>query len=384
MNTNKMKWWQGGLIIIVSVAIAALFTRFLTSDFSTFEDAFAPIEKKVDFQVTDIYNMVEEKRQGRPISQEIVVVSADECDREQLLNVIDTMVSIGVKAIGLDIYFAIEKKDSCNDRLLNTFDNAKNLVNLMMVEKVEDSTYYRPVNLSFFQKQGIQPDHVGFGNLDIDHCWNVVRTFVPYVLDSAGNKIPNLALEVARIAEPEKAKRYLENSGKEEIIDFTRKEIEVIPARRLSNATVRDRLKDKIVMIGLIEDNKDIYLTPMREPTAGVLIHSYALQTILNDEPIEVRAEWKDWMIAIGIGLLLVSLLLFANEYDPLKYVLNFAIRLLLFVFMYLLIYRGCYLFATDHIYADYTPAIMMLPFGTLAFDVVYAAYGFIIQRKHK
>ena len=379
MDKQKLNWWQGLLVIIVSVVFAALFTRFLTSDFSSL-DIFAPIEKKVDFQVTDIYNMVEEKRQGRPISQDIIVVSVDECDREQLLTVIDTIASLDVKAIGLDIYFAIEKKDSCNARLKATIENTTKMVNLTMVEKVADKTYYRPLNLSFYQNQGFQPDHIGYGNLNADHSWEVIRTFTPYVLDSAGGMIPSLALEVASVAEPEKATRFIEDRGKEEIIDFTGKEIEVIPARRLAKPSVRERLQGKIVMIGIVEDNKDTYLTPLREPAAGILIHSYALQTILNDEPIVVRAAWIDWLIAIGLGLILVIMLFFATECDSLRYVLNFGIRLSLFVCMYLLVYRGCDVFADSHVYADYTPSIMMLPFATLAFDIVYAAVGFIVQ----
>ena len=52
-NKEGMKWWQGGLIIILSVLFAGLFSAMLSSDFSSI-DIFAPIEKKVDFRVSEI------------------------------------------------------------------------------------------------------------------------------------------------------------------------------------------------------------------------------------------------------------------------------------------------------------------------------------------
>lgn len=381
MRNYKLKWWQAVVIVIVSVSIATAFTKFLSSDLSSLE-IFAPIEKKVDFKITDIYNMVDENRQGKKLSQDIVVINVDSCDRRCILDVIHQLMSVGVKAIGLDIYFPIPNED--NDYLLETIMFTENMVSITRVAKNDGDDYYTRVPLSFYEDEGYSPVHVGYANLDVNYSWNVVRTFIPYVLTDCNDTIPSLSLELAKIVDAKKTKIFLEKQNYVTIIDFTGEEIEVISANQLENPTTLQSLSDKIVMIGLISDTKDIYLTPLKEPIPGVLIHAYALQTILSDKQIEIRSELTNWTIAICIGFILVCLLLLANELEPLRYSLNIIIRILIFIFMYLLVYRGCYVFANSHTYADYSKSIMMLAFGTLAFDIVYATFGLFIQLKEK
>lgn len=367
---KRMKWWHGVLIIALTMGMAGLFSAFLSSDFSSI-DIFAPIEKKVDFRVSDIYNMMEEERQGRERSDEVVVISVDDFDREGVIEIIHTLSDYGVKAIGLDVYFAIEGAD--NTALIEMVRTTENMVSLTKV--IREDGYYRAENQSFFEKE-LTPPHRGYANLDINHSWNVVRTFIPQVVTSEGETIPSMALELAKIANPARAQEAIERGNTEEIIDFTHQEIEVISAHRLQNEDVAARLKDKVVLVGLIHDNKDTYLTPLHEPVAGVLIHAYATQTILNGQYIRTRAVWKNWMVAGCLCLLLVCLLLFANEYEPMRYSLNLIVRITMFVTMFSLVYIGCMIFAKYHLYVDYSPAILMLAFGTQAFDIVYAGYG--------
>lgn len=377
-NKEGMKWWHGGLIIILSVLIAGLFSAMLSSDFSSI-DIFAPIEKKVDFQVSDIYNMMEEAKSERELSDEVVVVSVDSLDREQLLTLIDTIRQYEPKAIGLDIYFSIKKGN--NEVLYNTIRNTPNMVSIHKIKKDSDNIHYEIENLSFYDDE-ITPPHRGYANLDVNHSWTVVRTFLPCVYSRSGDTIPSMALELVRIAAPERAEEAIRRGNTEEIIDFTHQEIEVISSERLKNPAVAGRLKGKVVLLGVIEDTKDIYRTPLREETAGVVIHAYATQTMLNDQYIQTRAAWKNWTFAVCICLILVSLLLIANESERMKYMLNLAVRILTFVFMFAFVFIGCARFAHSHIYVDYTPAITMLVFGTLAFDIVYAIYGLCRQLK--
>lgn len=365
------KWWHRALIIALSLGIAGLFSAFLSSDFSSI-DIFAPIEKKVDFKVSDIYNMIEEERQGRERSNEVVVIGVDEYDREGVVEIIHTLTEYGAKAIGLDIYFSIPKAN--DSALIETIRTTENMVCITKVVREEDG-YYRMEDQSFFDPY-MTPPHKGYANLDIDHSWNVVRTFIPQVRTREGKQIPGMALALAQIADPARAEEAIRRGNTEEIIDFTHQEIEIIPAHRLQNTDMAERIQGKVVLIGLIHDNKDIYLTPLHAPVAGVIIHAYATQTILNGNYIRTRAVWHNWLVAAILCLILLCLLLLANEYEPMKYSLNLAVRILMFVTMFALVYIGCIIFAKHHLYVDYSPAIMMLAFGTLAFDIVYAGFG--------
>ena len=107
-----MKKWLGGLaIIVLSVGIAGFFSAFLNTDFSSIE-MFAPVEKKMDFQVTDIYNMMAGDETERNMSQDVTVVLIDSLNREELMSLIDTIKHYEPKAIGLDIYFSILRAES--------------------------------------------------------------------------------------------------------------------------------------------------------------------------------------------------------------------------------------------------------------------------------
>ena len=376
MEKKFIKWWHALLIVIISVGMATGMTFFISTDLTSLE-VFAPMEKRIDFQVSDIYNAVEEERQGREQSPYVVVVNVDGYNRDGVLDIVDAVSQTGPKAIGLDVFFSVEKED--NTRLINTIMNTKNLVSAIQVELETDSIHFRQPELSFYDKK-YHPEHVGYINLDINHSWDVIRTFQPCVYTLEGEMIPSMPLALAMIADSMKALEAIQRSSSPQIIDFTGNEIKVINANRLKNENIAARLKDKVVLIGALSDNKDIYRTPLNDPTAGVLVHAYTLHTILNESYIQTRPESVNWLIAIGIGLLLVIVLLFANEWEPMKYFLNFTIRILLFVFMYMLVRRGCEVYANAHVYADYTKAILMLGLSTLAFDIVYAIYGFILQ----
>ena len=382
MKQEKMKKWLGGLaIIVLSVGIAGFFSAFLNTDFSSIE-MFAPVEKKMDFQVTDIYNMMAGDETERNMSQDVAVVLIDSLNREELMSLIDTIKHYEPKAIGLDIYFSIEKAD--NKALIQTIENTPNMVNIVMVEQDPDSIHYVQDTLSFFYDSLSTVPHSGFANLDANYTWTVIRTFVPYVLTRDGDTIPNFALELAKIAAPERAQEVIKRGNTEEIIDFSHYVIDTASVSDLLQSNMAERIKGKVVLIGVGKDPKDTYLTPMKDPTPGVLIHAYATQTILQGEYIETRAAWKNWAIAVCMCLVLVSLLLFANESEPVKYGLNLSIRLLTFIILMSLVFIGSAIFARHHIYVDYTPAIKMLVFGMLAFDLVYAGSGLFRAKPNK
>lgn len=377
---QKIKIVPAVLIVLIAVSCAALMTRFLTTDFSSI-DIFAPIDKKVDFRVTDIYNEFAEQRAVRPLNPDIVVVNIDSCNREGVMNIIQKVDSFGAKAIGLDVYFSIEKKN--NDPVLNTVLPPDNLVNATQVKLVDTKMSYDRDYLSFFEGDTV-PKHVGFINMDADNMWTIIRTFHPFVYDQKDSIIPGLALALAEIAYPDRADSLKRRGNRQEIIDFTSHEIEVIGAHRLENEGIDESIKDKIVLIGDTTDAKDIYLTPLANPTPGVLIHAYALQTILSESYITVRCEWFNWSIALLISLVLVIILLYTNESKRFQYSLNIIVRVLILVFMYGLVKIGCAVYAHSHVYVDMMPSVLMLGFSTLAFDIIYAFYGLIDQIKQR
>lgn len=377
MKTNKRSRWVDWSIILGASLLALLLTKSILKDITSLE-LFRPIEKKVDFKMSDIYNTVEKSRAAIPLSQDVLIVSVDSCDRAGVIETIHTIASLQPKAIGLDIYFAVPQEN--NDALMEMVFNTENLVSVMRVGTFDGGETYDRVPLSFYDAY-VQPPHTGFVNMDASYPWNVVRTFVPYVMTSDGDTLPGMAMALAQIADPQRAGQLAARGRTKEIIDFSSCEIEIVSAGQLMQADVAERVYDKVVIVGDIHDIKDCYLTPLHEPQAGVVIHAYMLQTILSGSYIRTSPVWVDWMIAIPICLLFIILMQLSKSH--MSYWGSLILRLSQFGIMYGLVWCGCRIFADWHVYVDFAPATVMLGLASLACDLLSASYEIIKSSIH-
>ena len=65
MKTFHSKWWKEGLHVAAITVIALLLTRFIIYDVVSL-GVFAPLEKEMDFETSDIYNAVKENQSVHP------------------------------------------------------------------------------------------------------------------------------------------------------------------------------------------------------------------------------------------------------------------------------------------------------------------------------
>ena len=118
---------------------------------------------------------------------------------------------------------------------------------------------------------------------------------------------------------------------------------------------------------------------------AGIMLHAYALQTILSGNYIESTPSWFNWFIAIVLCLLFTICNLIAKY--RMSNMGNLFVRIVQFAMMYILIVIGCAYFSSHHGYIDFSPAILMIGFGAIAFDVwfgCYALYNLIKSKQVK
>ena len=372
MKEDKPIKWRTGIIIVCSALLALILTKSIIKDIGSLS-LFTPVEKKVDFKITDIYNAVEEDRTEIPLSQDVIIVSVDDCNREETLDAIRLIDSYHPKAIGLDIYFAVPQEN--NDYLLETVLLTENLVSAMQIATQDAGKTFERVPLSFYDEE-YTPEFAGFVNLDATHTWNVIRTFRPYVCTSKGDTLPCLPMALAEIAYPEQAAKVFAHGNTKEIIDYTGYEIEVLSAQQLNGNGIEELIKGKIVLIGLTNDVKDSYLTPLHEPQAGVMIHAHALQTIISGSFIKNCPSWINKTFAVLLSILFLYLLQITKNHR--NYFGSLIVRLGQFVILYLLLWSGCWIFAKWHIYVDFAPALLMLGLSSLARDLIASTYGII------
>ena len=357
----------------ISLTIAWLITKSIGADISSLE-IFKPTDKKGDFRITDIYNAVEKNNYdaigGAPLSDHVIVVSVDNLNRLETLNAINKVVQCNPAAIGLD--FPFEDSVLHRDYLLHTVLFNDTIVSATKVEFLKGSNYFRRKYLSFYEKE-FPSAHVGYVNIDADYTWNVIRTFHPFVLGARGDTLNSMVLELAKLANPERAQKLLSRHNETEIIDFVSYRIEVIPSALLDCDDIVKRIEGKAVLLGDTAYAPDVRITPLHEPMSGIMVHAYALQTVLEDSYIDYWSSWKIWLISLMLTIAFLFILWKARGKSDSG---NWIIRMSQFLIMFLLVLWGCYEFSVHHEYADFTMSITILGFSALTFDLAFALIG--------
>jgi CHASE2 domain-containing sensor protein len=175
--------------------------------------------------------------------------------------------------------------------------------------------------------------------------------------------------QLAKICHPLRYKTMLLRGGSAETIAFDNIEFPIISAQDVLSGDVDETfLSNRIVLIGDIHNIYDSYLSPLHNTLPGIVLHAYALQTIISDNYINTSPTWLNWLIALILCVLFTICNLTAKYH--MSNFGNLFIRLLQFAMMYILIVIGSIYFAAHHNYIDFSPAILMIGFGSLSFDL--------------
>ena len=175
--------------------------------------------------------------------------------------------------------------------------------------------------------------------------------------------------QLAKICFPLRYKTMLSRGGFAETIAFDNIEFPIISVQDVLSGEVDETLfSNRIVIIGDIHNIYDSYLSPLHNTLSGIILHAYALQTIISDNYISTSPTWLNWLIALILCVLFTICNLTAKYH--MSNFGNLFIRLLQFAMMYILIVIGSIYFAAHHNYIDFSPAILMIGFGSLSFDL--------------
>ena len=369
-NYSKHIWafccssWQEMVHILGITILAILFARFIVYDLMSLS-VFAPMEKATDFQMSDIYQSISESKAIHQLSKDITIVSIDGYSRADVLDAVNLISEYSPAAIGLDVFFSIPEQD--NSYLLSTLSSIPNLVCAGMFKQDMDATSFHHIQQSFYE-DSIDVTH-GYANLNASSQRDVIRQFVPYVLTANNDTLLSMPAQLAKICYPLRYKTMLSRGGVAETIAFDNIEFPIIPVQDvLSGEADETLLSNRIVLIGDIHNLYDSYLSPLHNTLSGVVLHAYALQTIIYDNYINISPTWLNWLIALILGILFAICNL-AAKYHMSNFG-NLFTRLLQFAMMYILIVIGSIYFASHHNYINFSPAILMIGFGSLSFDL--------------
>ena len=380
---GKYKWWNYIASTILITLLTWGLSHIILFDLESIT-AFASSNKTDDFEISDIYNTIADYRQVSMASPNVTVVAADNCSRQELMDLLEMVSAYQPNAIGLDIFFRTPNNDSAY--IINTLQSIPNLV-LPTILQLQTNQEYERIAYSFVE-QTLSANYA-YVNLNAANPNEVVRDFTPYLSLANGDTIEHIATKMAKIVAIDKYHILQQRDNPIETIHFSSISIPIISAQDIlygnDDAYITKVLSNRAVLIGDTANINDMYSTPTGGRKPGIIIHAHALHTILTQSYVTTSPTWLNWVIAFVLSILFIFLDIVVK--DKWLHLGNMIMRIVQIALMFILVFIGAFWYNTHLQYIDFSPLILMIGFSQLAADIydgILAIYLKIITRKQQ
>lgn len=291
----------------------------------------------IDRDITDFYNMVANKRLESKCDTNVVLVDIGLASRLEIADALDLINDSEPLAIGLDVLFD-NPKDESDSALI---EEILSIPNLVVASSFCNNTKSFFDELIPLQNKGFA--ELGDKNQVIRNLFtdsiigaDTLRSFASQIISSAGLR-------------PQK----WSNNG--DIIIFPSIEYDTLRLEEIEEC--HDRLKGKLVLVGSIADNEDVFYTPTDMRMNGVCIHAHILSTMLSDKNISYLRKPIQWTIAFVIIFILILLrVYFMFCGNPMG---DFLTRMAQLFVVWLFVYVSYLLFIHFLYYCDLSIALL-------------------------
>ena len=320
----------------------------------------------------DIYNEVANRREISHLSKDIVLVGIDGCSRKQIAAVIDAVSWFEPRAIGLDVMFAYPSEDATN--LLSAIRGCSNLVLPYNVEyDVETQSFTLGVE-SFFYPE-LDAKTVGVVNLAISNTHNVVRQFKP-IFEVDGVVVDNFSAAIAHLVDEDKYNTLIKRNNELENIYYPSVDFEKYTAEEIIDKSgfprleFEENIRNRIVLIGALDDLSDMHMVPIAAKMPGMYIHACVLHTILTESYTSSLGTVGEWILAVIFCFVFAWFNLFIKQDSRWNNVEALGLRFLQVLLLYVLLWIGSKWFISCNQYLDFSFSLVMIGLSALATDV--------------
>lgn len=347
-------------------ALAFLLSGLLVAPFSASTSSIFSSPEKTDFVLSDFYAQVADRRPVRSLSDRIVMVDIDRTDRDGIAEILEMISLCGPDAVGIDINFEEAREDDY--RLLSAIKSCPAVVLPLGLSEDGKGSGFNVSEKPFFygELQGVE---YGAANLPGKYERSSIREFPVAFQTAGGSELPSFVAAIARMVSPDSYRRLMERGNEIEIIDYASMEIPVMSVSDIYDNP--ESLSGKVVMLGAVNEASDMHSTPVAQSMAGLMIHSYALSTVLNGSYYSNMPKYVDYLLA--------SLLCFLIVFLSVKYkakVKGMLLRFLQVVLVYVVVRVGYSLYVDYRIVANFSNTLLMVAFGLFAIDIWNGAVG--------
>ena len=359
--------------IIRSSVVTLLSLAFLTISINGVSvlSLFSPLEGDSDFQLSDLYTKVADRRPVSQCSDDVVVVATDGCRRSDIVDLIAALETFSPAAIGVDVNFRYPSED--DTRMIEVFDACENLtLPLILSQDSDGETFQVDENENSFLTSWLDSERFSVVNLERYTMWGSVRTFRPTYSTPEG-VIPGFALRLAFLADPEKAEAFTSRKHDSEYINYPSRTFEVLEPGDIINEDgslddgVKNSICGRVVILGDLDNSKDVFPVPHKEMMPGVMIHAHCVDTILAGRGIDSMPMWLN--IVLSVILCFVFALLHLSVERRLDNGVDFVMRVFQILLMFALYWLGCVLYIRNY-YVDMSLVLLMVVTSALSMDI--------------
>jgi CHASE2 domain-containing sensor protein len=342
-----------------------------------------------DFDFTDMTYARLGKNKKSTTDNRIVIVNIEQADRAAIARLLQRVKSYQPKVIGLDVLFETAKLPQTDSALAAEI---KQTPNLILASKLQmDNGEF--VQLGYFNDKASQ---TGFANF-VSEEGGTIRYFSPAEKVKGKNEMA-FAAAVTAIADSKAIDELKERDKEVEIIHYKRqsdKYIVVNGSELLDTTAAFDAniLKDKIVLMGLVDENpdniQDKHFTPMNSKFVGkstpdmngVIIHANIISMLLDKDYIAKVPSWLYWLLAVIICWLhmayFINVFIHNHIWFHLRFKIIQLINAVLIVYLQILFFQGL------NIKLDMVAALTAV---ILSVDILYfyEAFALWANKKYK
>lgn len=354
--------WRARLYKAIGITVVAFVMSYvLAQPFSFSAGTLMSSSDRKDFNMTDFYTMVADSRPVRAFERDIVVVNIDHTTRADIVDLLNILAMLNPRAVGLDVTFNEPKPD--DDLLFEAIADCPNLVLAQGVKQVPGTEWFVPDDNSYFFEETADEFHYGVINLASKFEGATVREFPLWFTDSVGGRWPSFEVALAQLADPDAVQRLMARGNEREIIAYPSKTFRVIDWADVPD--LPEEIEGKIVLVGAMTELDDVHATPLSDRLTGVMIHAYALNTVLKGDYYSKVHNGINLAIAVALCFLLA----FAHVSLPVG-VKGLTLRIVQVAVLYLIMRIGYSLFVDHRTLVDFSYALLMLTFVLFAADV--------------
>lgn len=348
---------------LVSTIIALLLINVLKADITS-DTLLSAFCGSSDIEICDFYNRVRANRSQKSFDEDIIIVNVDNLfERSEIADLIKVIASANPAAIGVDLLFEDDKDPLSDSQLLYTLEAVPNLV---VAQRYNEYDY---VPQRDFISEKLPNIKRGMANLTSTVYKGIIRETTFFFGEN--QEYPSLEVALMSIIDND-VENKLKIRSTEELIRFNPKEFYVAEPVEIYNLS--SLVKDKIVLIGTINEEGDLHKTALSDDTAGVLIHANIMSMILHKDFTNTHS----WIYNIILGLL--SCILLGWMYVYLNATQNIAMRFFPIVWIAVLSFLGCWAFDKFGIYLD-APNTLLLAFISLLVLDIWTAFERPVKR---